>query len=235
MHTLIQLIKKCPPLLAVIQWLLRTAEQIHQLYLKLCWQIFVRLPLKERKVIFCNFYGGGFGDNPKFIAEEMIRRNLGFEMYWVCAHPEMVFPAPIRSVKPNSTAFAYHMATAKFLVENTRRQYYFIKRPGQFYIQTWHGGPGLKKVEMDVQAALSDEYIAYAKRDSACIDLPPGVLVQRPHSGAGHSQERPVFHRSRRSPPEDRGILSHSRREKNRALRPHLPGQPGHRHVQSGL
>ena len=171
MHTLIQLIKKCPPLLAVIQWLLRTAEQIHQLYLKLCWQIFVRLPLKERKVIFCNFYGGGFGDNPKFIAEEMIRRNLGFEMYWVCAHPEMVFPAPIRSVKPNSTAFAYHMATAKFLVENTRRQYYFIKRPGQFYIQTWHGGPGLKKVEMDVQAALSNEYIAYAKRDSACIDL----------------------------------------------------------------
>lgn len=171
MHTLIQLIKKCPPLLAVIQWLLRTLEQIHQLYLKLCWQIFVRLPLKERKVIFCNFYGGGFGDNPKFIAEEMIRRNLGFEMYWVCAHPEMVFPAPIRSVKPNSTAFAYHMATAKFLVENTRRQYYFIKRPGQFYIQTWHGGPGLKKVEMDVQAALSDEYIAYAKRDSACIDL----------------------------------------------------------------
>ena len=145
MHTLIQLIKKCPPLLAVIQWLLRTAEQIHQLYLKLCWQIFVRLPLKERKVIFCNFYGGGFGDNPKFIAEEMIRRNLGFEMYWVCAHPEMVFPAPIRSVKPNSTAFAYHMATAKFLVENTRRQYYFIKRPGQFYIQTWHGGPGLNR------------------------------------------------------------------------------------------
>ena len=65
--------------------------------------------------------------------------------------------------------------------------------------------------------------------------VPPGVLVQRPHSGAGHSQERPVFHRSRGSPPEDRGILSHSRREKNRALRPHLPGQPGHRHVQSGL
>lgn len=60
MHTLIQLIKKCPPLLAVIQWLLRTLEQVHQLYLKLCWQIFVRLPLKERKVIFCNFYGRRF-------------------------------------------------------------------------------------------------------------------------------------------------------------------------------
>lgn len=171
MNTMISYIKGCPPLMAGIRFLLKKAEQLHQLYLKLCWQIFVRLPIHKKKVIFCNFYGGGFGDNPKFIAEEMIRRDLGFEMYWVCAHPEMVFPEPIKAVKPNCTLFAYHMATAKFLVENTRRQYYFIKRPEQFYIQTWHGGPGLKKVEKDVEAALSAEYIAYAKKDSASIDL----------------------------------------------------------------
>ena len=171
MNKLIALMKKCPPLMACIHFTLKKAEQLHQLYLKACWQIFVHLPLKKKKVIFCNFYGGGFGDNPKFIAEEMIRRKLDFEMYWVCAHPEMVFPEPIKAVKPNSTMFAYHMATAKFLVENTRRQYYFIKRPNQFYIQTWHGGPGLKKVEKDVESALSKEYIAYAKRDSASIDL----------------------------------------------------------------
>lgn len=171
MDKIIALMKKYPPLTACIHFALKKIEQLHQLYLKMCWQIFVRLPLKKKKVIFCNFYGGGFGDNPKFIVEEMIRRNLGFEMYWVCAHPEMVFPEPIKSVKPNSTMFAYHMATAKFLVENTRRQYYFIKRPDQFYIQTWHGGPGLKKVEKDVESALSKEYIAYAQRDSASIDL----------------------------------------------------------------
>jgi len=171
MNKIISLIKSCPPLMAVIRFVLTKAEQLHQLYLKACWQVFVRLPLKKKKVIFCNFYGGGFGDNPKFIAEEMIRRNLDFEMYWVCAHPEMVFPEPIKAVKPNSTLFAYHMATAKFLVENTRRQYYFIKRPDQFYIQTWHGGPGLKMVEKDVESALSKEYIAYAQKDSASIDL----------------------------------------------------------------
>ena len=171
MQTLILIVNKIPCLKQLAQAVLRFAERLHQLVLRLCWQLFVRLPIHERKVIFCNFYGGGFGDNPRFIAEEMIRRNLGFEMYWVCAHPEMVFPAPIRQVRPNSIPFAYHMATAKFLVENTRRQYYYIKRPEQFYVQTWHGGPGLKKVEKDVEAALSKEYIAYAKRDSACIDL----------------------------------------------------------------
>ena len=171
MNHIISLIKKCPPLMTCIQFILGKAGQLHQLYLKLCWHVFVHLPIHDRKVIFCNFYGGGFGDNPKFIAEEMIRRKLDFEMYWVCAHPEMVFPAPIKAVKPNCTAFAYHMATARFLVENTRRQYYFIKRPQQFYIQTWHGGPGLKKVEKDVENALSKEYIAYAKKDSASIDL----------------------------------------------------------------
>ncbi len=171
MQALMDAVKKIPWLKRLAGNILKYTERLHQLILRLCWQLFVRLPLREGKVIFCNFYGGGFGDNPRFIAEEMIRRNLGFEMYWVCAHPEMVFPDPIRQVRPNSIPFAYHMATAKFLVENTRRQYYYIKRPGQFYIQTWHGGPGLKKVEQDVESALSREYIAYAKKDSACIDL----------------------------------------------------------------
>lgn len=83
MNTIITYIKGCPPLMAGIRFFLKKAGQLHQLYLKLCWQIFVRLPIHKKKVIFCNFYGGGFGDNPKFIAEEMIRRKLDFEMYWV--------------------------------------------------------------------------------------------------------------------------------------------------------
>ena len=71
MDKIIALMKKYPPLTACIHFALQKIEQLHQLYLKMCWQIFVRLPLKKKKVIFCNFYGGGFGDNPKFIAEEM--------------------------------------------------------------------------------------------------------------------------------------------------------------------
>lgn len=144
---------------------------LHKFFIKLCWNLFVHLPLDKKKVVFSNFNGGGYGDNPKFIAEELRKRNLGFKLYWVAASPDYVFPTGIRPVKPNSAAFAYHMATAAFWVDNTRKLYYFKKRPEQYYIQTWHGGPGLKKVEMDCESALSKEYIVWAKNDSKYIDL----------------------------------------------------------------
>ena len=63
------------------------------------------------------------------------------------------------------------MATAGTWIDDTRKLYYFKKRPGQFYIQTWHGGLGLKKVEKDCEEALSKEYVAYAKIDSKNMDL----------------------------------------------------------------
>lgn len=144
---------------------------LHKLWMKLCWNLFIHFPLDKKKVVFSNFNGGGYGDNPKFIAEEFLRRDSGFQLYWVAASPDYVFPAGIRPVRPNTAAFAYHMATAAFWVDNTRKLYYFKKRPEQYYIQTWHGGPGLKKVEMDCESALSKEYIAWAKNDSRYIDL----------------------------------------------------------------
>ena len=63
------------------------------------------------------------------------------------------------------------MATSKFLINNVRFNQYFKKRPGQYYIQTWHAGLGFKRIEKDVESTLSKEYIAMAKKDSAAIDL----------------------------------------------------------------
>lgn len=142
----------------------------HRLLMKLCWNLFVLFPLDRKKVVFSNFNGGGYGDNPKFIAQEFLKRNKGFKLYWVSAAdyelPEGLFP-----LRPNTPAFAWHMATAGTWVDDTRKLYYFKKRPGQFYIQTWHGGLGLKKVEKDCEDALSREYVSYAKIDSRHMDL----------------------------------------------------------------
>ena len=145
--------------------------RLHRLWIQLCWRLFTHFPLEKKKVVFSNFNGGGYGDNPKFIAEEFLRRKLSYKLYWVAASRDYVFPKGIRPVRPNTASFVYHMATAGFWIDNTRKLYAFQKRPGQYYIQTWHGGPGLKKVEQDCEAALSREYIAWAKRDSQHIDL----------------------------------------------------------------
>ncbi len=152
------------------QYILPIYLSLHRLFIRFCWNLFTRFPLDRKKIVFSNFNGGGYGDNPKFIAEEFLRRKLDFRLFWVAAH-EYAFPKGIRPVKPNTAAFVYHMATAGFWIDNTRKLYDLKKRPSQYYIQTWHGGPGLKKVEMDCESALSAEYIAWAKKDSGYIDL----------------------------------------------------------------
>lgn len=145
--------------------------KLHRLWIWLCWRLFTHFPLEKKKVVFSNFNGGGYGDNPKFIAEEFLRRGLNYKLYWVAASRDYVFPSGIRPVRPNTASFVYHMATAGYWIDNTRKLYDFKKRPQQYYIQTWHGGPGLKKVEQDCESALSREYISWAKRDSQYIDL----------------------------------------------------------------
>lgn len=143
---------------------------IHRMLMKVCWNIFIFFPLDKEKVVFSNFNGGNFGDNPSYVAQEFLKRNLNWKLYWVSAS-NYDLPKGILPVRPNTIFFAWHMATAGTWVDNTRKLYYFKKRPGQFYIQTCHGGPGPKKIEKDCEELLSKEYVAYAKIDSKHIDL----------------------------------------------------------------
>lgn len=164
---MIEYLRKSPlyPLLAKVY------PALHKSLLWLAWQIFSLLPVQPRKIVFSNFNGGGFGDNTRYIAEECIRQKLPFKMYWVLSRPDTALPQAFQSLRPDSISFVYHMSTAGFWVDNTRKLYYFKKKKNQTYIHTWHAGPGLKKIERDAGTGLSPEYIAYAKRDSAHIDL----------------------------------------------------------------
>ena len=103
--------------------------RLHRLWIQLCWRLFTHFPLEKKKVVFSNFNGGGYGDNPKFIAEEFLRRKLSYKLYWVAASRDYVFPKGIRPVRPNTASFVYHMATAGFWIDNTRKLYAFQKRP----------------------------------------------------------------------------------------------------------
>lgn len=164
-------IRKIPLLNKCFPTILKAYLAVHKLILHVCWYVFRLFPVKHKKIIFSNFNGAGFGDNPKFIAEEFLRRDLSYTYIWVSGSKDLAFPAGIKTVCPNTIAFVYHMVTAGFWIDNTRKLYFFKKRKGQTYVQTWHGGPGLKKVEADAEQALSKEYTDYAKYDSSQIDL----------------------------------------------------------------
>ncbi len=133
-------------------------------------KIFSFFPIKKNKVVFQNFNGKGFGDNPKYIANELLKKE-NVDIIWIVKEfSQNSFPNKIKQVKKYTLKYFYELATAKVWVSNNRLERFIIKRKNQVYIQTWHGGLGLKKVEKDAEDKLSKKYIKLAKRDSRMID-----------------------------------------------------------------
>ena len=127
-------------------------------------------PVDKRKIVFSNFDGKGYGDNPKYIAEEFAKRKKG-KLYWLCKDEKAKLPHYIIPIKYGSLASLYHLATAAVWVDNKRKKPYISKRRKQHYIQTWHGSIPLKRIEADVEDSLDIFYVSNAKRDSGMMDL----------------------------------------------------------------
>jgi CDP-glycerol glycerophosphotransferase len=129
--------------------------------------------MQKNKIVMSNFNGKGYGDNPKYIVEEILKRKLPITIVW-CVRDEFKknFPESVQLVYYNSLRAFYEEVTAKVWIDNCRKQLYVRKRKGQFYIQTWHSDAGgTKKVEKDAESQLSTYYVKQAKHDSTLIDI----------------------------------------------------------------
>jgi CDP-glycerol glycerophosphotransferase len=136
--------------------------------------IFNIFPIKKKRVVFSNFNGLGYGCNPKYITEELHRQHINCEIIWLSKKKDANFPAYVKVVKWGSLYSLYMWSTAEIIINNVRMGGYFKhgfkKKKGQFYIQTWHGSMGIKKMEAD-NNKLDLKYIEKAKLDSKNIDL----------------------------------------------------------------
>lgn len=113
-------------------------------------------PIKENKIVCCNMKGKRYGDNPKYIADEILKRNLDYEIVWLMKSMEDVeLPEGIRPVKYSPVLVAYQLATAKIWIDSNTKPLGVRKRKGQYYIQTWHGSYGLKKMYGDIPDKIS--------------------------------------------------------------------------------
>ena len=135
----------------------------------LCFSIF---PL-QNKIFISSYFGGDYGDNAKYIIEELNRQGYDYKIIWLMKkslvnHHHL--PTEIKPTVYGSITSFFHMATAKVWINNSRFTYAIHKRKGQVYIQTWHGGPGMKKVEQDAEKALDKRYVYFAKKDSQMTD-----------------------------------------------------------------
>ena len=135
---------------------------------------FRMFPVQKNKMIINNHHGKGYGDNAKYIVEELLKYNLDLDIVWILKNltkEEAGLPQSIRTVKFRSLRHIYEMTTAKIWLENNRIYQHLFKRTGQYYIQTWHGGLGLKKIEGDAPYGMIARNIKFSKRDSSMTDL----------------------------------------------------------------
>lgn len=144
---------------------------VKEYFLKIMFWVFSIFPVKNNKIVISNFSGKGYGDNGKYIAQELMHRSSKYDIVWLVDNLEMRFPNGIRKVKRLSLKGIYEQCTAKIWIDNRRKPAYVLKRKEQYYIQTWHGNTVLKKVERDAVNILPLQYIKAAKRDSKMIDL----------------------------------------------------------------
>lgn len=137
-------------------------------------------PIKHNKIVFDNYMGKGYGGNPKYIAEKILEKYPGqFDLVWLVTKGQKDvsrFPAGIRTVEYQSLQAYREYLTAGVWVSNYHKISYLVnglrKRKGQYFIQTWHGSLGIKKIENDVPALTRDnKWTKFAKMSSGMVDM----------------------------------------------------------------
>lgn len=145
-----------------------------------CILKYKNLPI-ENKILFNNFGGNSYGCNPKYIAEEIIKRNLPYELVWLCKDSKKIdksaIPANIRIVDFNAKDAIKECYSSKLVISNVRLNILikqgWQKRENQFYLQTWHGSLGIKRIDNDAPVFNDEnnqEWVSLAKIDSEIAD-----------------------------------------------------------------
>lgn len=130
-------------------------------------------PVQNNKVVFVNYKGNGYGDNPKYIAEEIVRQGLPWRMVWLAKDDQYV-PDGIKKVNYYGLSAFYELSTSKVIISNCKNNipidFISRKKRKQYYLQTWHGDFGPKFIEKEIEDTFSPSYIARSKVDSAATN-----------------------------------------------------------------
>lgn len=130
-------------------------------YPKFLFFIFRLFPINRKKVVATAFKGKKYGDNSQYIIERLHDYNSDYDFVWL-KERNAIYDVPrwVRTVDycMDNIRTIYEIATASVWIDTHRLQMYAKKRKTQLFIETWHGGLGIKKVELDV-AAFLDNYV----------------------------------------------------------------------------
>lgn len=115
------------------------------------------------EILYESFYGAKTACNPLAICLELLQNSsfAHLQHVWVVRdgtpiHPELLNRPNVHFVRYQSAGYMLRLSTAKYVVTNSTFPRWFVRRPGQRYVNTWHGVPW-KKLGRDV----ADDSFAY--------------------------------------------------------------------------
>lgn len=128
-------------------------------------------PIQKNKIVFMTFQGD-FTCNAKYIAEEIIRQGLPWDLVFVVnkinfikynQNPNLL--PNIRVVRRCSYEFYLECFSAKVWIDNAHNFFWedVPKKRGQIMINTWHGSMGLKRINPE-----DDKNITRVKKARRC-------------------------------------------------------------------
>ena len=109
--------------------------------------------IRADKVVFSSFDSDAYSDNPRYISERLHALKPDCDIVWLISKNRMdrvKTPDYVRRVTPLGLDGLYEQATARFWVDNSRHaENIYLNDKKQYYIQTWHGDRGFKRVGVD--------------------------------------------------------------------------------------
>ena len=113
----------------------------------------LRYGINPKKVIFSSFEGRSYNDNPRYISERLHELRPDCEIVWLFRQEvidDIKVPPYVKKQYRIKRSGLVEQATARFWVDNFRHtESLYLNGKKQFYIQTWHGDRGFKRVGDD--------------------------------------------------------------------------------------
>ncbi len=94
----------------------------HNFYLKIIFKleelIYNDKKVSSNKIVIDNFAGKGFGDNPKYIVKELLKKDMDLDIVWEVSDINTPMPEGVRKVKYGTPKAYKELLTAKIWIDN---------------------------------------------------------------------------------------------------------------------
>jgi len=111
-------------------------------------EYYERYKIEEKTVLFESFKGEHFSDNPYAIFKYMLNHPefKDWKFIWILSDKSHMPDKYLKLknliiVKRETDLYLRYLSKSKILINNTQFPYYYIKKTGQIYVNTWHGTP----------------------------------------------------------------------------------------------